>query len=347
MPAEPKAHVEASAQSEALLRAAKTRSYLRMALAWLVGLGLLVFISRKVRWGDLSLSVTPPPWWAWALSALGIAASYLFRGLRIHSELSRRHPVTRGQCLRVMLLHNTAVNVLPMRGGEAAYPILVNRQLKVPLGQAVASLVWIRAQDMLLLSLAVVAFLPWVPPWARCSSSSSASERSSPSSPSCNGRRPPGGGEGSAQQALPDRPLRAPGPLRRPPPRPLRLIYGGGSWAVKLLSLGFLLSHLGRLRFVDGVAGALGGELAGILPIQGPAGFGTYEAGVWAGASIYGRSVLPVAAPAVALHLFSLATAVVAGAVAYALSPRQEGGSEGDLLWQVRTLSPQRIPASP
>ncbi len=73
---------------------------------------------------------------------------------------------------------------------------------------------------------------------------------------------------------------------------------------------------------LDAVAGALVGELAGVLPIQGPANFGTYEAGVWAGASLYGGPSLKVAAPAVALHLFSLATAVIAGAIAYALSPR-------------------------
>jgi uncharacterized membrane protein YbhN (UPF0104 family) len=294
-----------------------------MALAWLVGLALLVLVTRKVRWTDLEGSVVPPPWWAWALSAAGIAASYLFRGLRIHSELSRRHPVTRAECLRVMLLHNTAVNVLPMRGGEAAYPILVNRQLFVPLGQAVASLVWIRAQDMLLLSLAVVAFLPWVPPWAKVllvllglgavlalialvqTFVAHQGEAKAPRNKLLRTAL-------SALQALSDAPRHGLSGW----------IYGGGSWAVKLLSLGFLLSHLGRLRFVDGVAGALGGELAGILPIQGPAGFGTYEAGVWAGASIYGRSVLRVAAPAVALHLFSLATAVAAGAIAYALSPR-------------------------
>jgi len=99
-------------------------------------------------------------------------------------------------------------------------------------------------------------------------------------------------------------------------------VYGSASWAVKLLALGFLLSHLGGLDPLDAVAGALVGELAGILPIQGPANFGTYEAGVWAGASLYGGPSLQVAAPAVALHLFSLATAIVAGAIAYALSPR-------------------------
>ena len=138
-----------------------------MALGGALALGLLVWVTRRVSWGALAGSIRPPPWWAWALSTLGLAASYGFRGLRIHSELSRRHPVTRWQCLRVMLLHNTAVNVVPMRGGEAAYPLLVNRQLGVPMGQAVASLVWIRSQDMLLLVLLAAGFVPWLPAWAK------------------------------------------------------------------------------------------------------------------------------------------------------------------------------------
>lgn len=299
------------------------RRILRTGLAWAIALGLLVWVARRVSWGELAGSVRPPPWWAWLTALAGITASYVFRGLRIHSELSRRHPVTRWQCLRVMLLHNTAVNVVPMRGGEAAYPLLVNRQLGVPLGQAVASLVWIRSQDMLILSLAVVAFLPRVPAWAKV------------------GLVALGLGAVLALIALVQRFVARRGAAAAPRNRLVRTalgalqalsdaprhgvagwIYGSGSWAVKLAALGFLLSHLGGLDLLDAVAGALGGELAGILPIQGPAGFGTYEAGVWAGASLYGGPSLRVAAPAVAIHLFSLTAAVVSGAIAYALSPR-------------------------
>lgn len=301
----------------------RARSALRMGLAWAIGLGLLALLTRRVRLADLAVSVQPPPWWAWALSACGLAASYAFRGLRIHAELSRRHPVTRWQCLRVMLLHNTAVNVVPMRGGEVAYPLLMNRQLGIPLGQAVASLVWIRSQDMLLLALMAVAFLPWVPAWAKvllillglglvlvliALVQRFVARRGTAPAPRSKLLR-----TGLAVlQALSDAPRHG----------LAGWLYGGGSWVVKLLALGLLLSQLGGLRPLGALTGALVGELAGVLPIQGPANFGTYEAGVWAGASLRGGPSLQVAAPAVALHLFSLATAVLAGAIAYALSPR-------------------------
>ena len=303
--------------------AGRARARLRTVLSFAFPLALLAFLTRRVGWASLAASVAPPPWWAWVLATAGMAASYSFRGLRIHAELSRRHPVTRWQCLRVMLLHNTAVNVVPMRAGEAAYPLLVNRELGVPLGQAVASLVWIRSQDVLLLALALLAFLPRVPAWAKMALAALGlgavlalvallqrlvARRGTTSAP----------GNRVVRTAL-----AALGALSEAPRHGLSgWLYGGGSWAVKLLALGFLLSRLGTLGLLDAATGALGGELAGVLPIQGPAGFGTYEAGVWALASLHGGPSLRVAAPAVALHLFTLATAVLAGAIAYAVSPR-------------------------
>jgi len=297
-------------------------------LGWVVLLGLLAWLGIRLGRGHVSLgeligSVRPPPWWAWALTAAGLGASYLFRGLRIHSELSRRHPVTRGQCLRVMLVHNLAVNLVPMRGGEAAYPLLVNQQLGVPLGQAVASLVWIRTQDMLLLSLMVVLFLPGLPPWARAALVALGlattllliawvqrfvARRGDAPAPRSGMVR----AGLAALQALSDAPRHG----------VAGWLFGAGSWAVKLLALGLLLSQLGGFPLLDAVTGALGGELAGILPIQGPANFGTYETGVWAGMARYGHTLLDVPAPAVVVHLLSLGCAVLAGVVAYALSLR-------------------------
>ncbi len=297
-------------------------------LGWVVLLGLLGWLAYRLSHGrvgvrELAGAFHPPPWWTWAVAAAGIGTSYLFRGLRIHSELSRRHRVTRGQCLRVMLVHNLAVNLVPMRGGEAAYPLLVNQQLGVPLGQAVASLVWIRSQDMLLLSLMVVLFLPGLPPWARAVLVALGlaavllliawvqrfvARRGEAPAPRSKLLR-----TGlAALQALSDAPRHG----------VAGWLFGGGSWAVKLLSLGFLLSRLGGFPLLDAVTGALGGELAGILPVQGPANFGTYETGVWAGMARYGHTLLDVPAPAVVVHLFSLATAVLAGVAAWALSLR-------------------------
>jgi uncharacterized membrane protein YbhN (UPF0104 family) len=294
-----------------------------MGLAWAVLAGLLAWLASRVSWSELRAAIHPPPWWAWVLAAAGLAASYLCRGLRIHAELSRRHPVTRGQCLRVMLLHNTAVNVVPMRGGEAAYPLLVNRQLGVPLGQAVASLVWIRAQDLLLLALLLVLFLPRLPLWARGALVALVlagvllaialvqrfvARRGARPAPRAKLVRT----ALSALEALSDAPRHG----------VAGWLYGAGSWTVKLAALGVLLAYLGGFPWLDAATGALWGELAGILPIQGPANFGTYEAGVAAGVAVFGRSVLQAAAPALALHLFSLASALVAGALAYLVSPR-------------------------
>jgi hypothetical protein len=56
--------------------------------------------------------------------------------------------------------------------------------------------------------------------------------------------------------------------------------YAIANWMLKLGIVGLLLSSLANLPPGTGFCGALGGELAGVLPLQAPAGVGTYEAGV-------------------------------------------------------------------
>ena len=121
---------------------------------------LLAWVTRGVDLERFASSLRPAPWWAWTAAAAGLALSYLLRALRIHAELGARHAVTVAQCLEVMLVHNAAVNLLPMRGGEAAYPWLAHRRLGVPVSQGIASLVWMRVQDALVLGLAVIALFP-------------------------------------------------------------------------------------------------------------------------------------------------------------------------------------------
>ena len=52
------------------------------------------------------------------------------------------------------------------------------------------------------------------------------------------------------------------------------------NWVLKLSIVGMLLTSLANIPAGAGFCGALGGELAGVLPLQAPAGVGTYEAGV-------------------------------------------------------------------
>jgi hypothetical protein len=60
--------------------------------------------------------------------------------------------------------------------------------------------------------------------------------------------------------------------------------------------------------------GAAGGELSVIVPINGFAGFGTYETGVALGMQSVGVALSSSLAGAVNLHFVSLGTAIVAGA---------------------------------
>lgn len=292
-----------------------------MALAWTIGIALLFWITRDVEWQRVSTALGGAPWWAWFGTVLGLLASYLLRALRIHAELRARHPLTVAQCLGVMLLHNSAVNLLPMRGGEAAYPLLMNRRLGVPLTHATASLVWMRVQDALVLALLVLALWPGIPGAVRLGAGAGmalavagllhALQRLARISR-------PGGSRflGAAHAALQALAL-------APRHGVMGWVYCGASWTVKLLVLGGLLAQLTGLPALTGAAGALGGELAGVLPLQGPANLGTYEAGVWMGASLRGRAPAEVVAAAVAVHLLSLATAIASGTAAYALSPRR------------------------
>ena len=292
------------------------RALARTAIGWGVALALLAWLLRVVRWTEVGevLALAPP--WAWPLAAAGICASHVLRGLRIHAELSRRHRVTRWACLRLTLLHNAAVNLVPLRGGEAAYPLLAQR-LGVPFGRALASLVWIRAQDALLLALFAVALLPGLSPWVKATLAAAglgavllaiaALRRALARSGAATPRSSPAGAAVAALSALTEAPRHGVSGW----------LYGAGSWAVKLGAITFLLSALAGLPAAGAGAGAVAGELAAVLPLQGPAGFGTYEAGVWAGTAVRGGAGLAVAAPAVVVHLFALAVALAAAAVAW------------------------------
>jgi hypothetical protein len=91
------------------------------------------------------------------------------------------------------------------------------------------------------------------------------------------------------------------------------------NWVVKLGVFALLLQALAPLDFAAALRGALGGELASVLPLQGPAGLGTYEAGVWAAALLDHGVTLAhtaaVAAGALALHAFALGVALAAAAM--------------------------------
>lgn len=88
------------------------------------------------------------------------------------------------------------------------------------------------------------------------------------------------------------------------------------NWSIKILVFAWILISFADLQFVQAVTGAMGGELSSVLPIHAPAGVGTYEAGVVAGAALTGSNLDSSIAAAVNLHILVILGTLVGGLVA-------------------------------
>ena len=282
------------------------RRWMSVALGWALGLGLLAWLLRQVDVSALLLhaqTIHPAVWlWATALWLL----SFVFRAWRVKQEWQWRRAVGLETALRLTLLHNAAVLLLPFRAGEAGYPLLVRQVFGARLRVALRSLVWLRVQDACILGLLGVLLWPGMPTWLMwlC----------------------PLGLLGLVllpanwwlrllkrrqwwarllRQVLHRRATRA------------AWLLSLGNWLCKLSVVALLLSQLLPLALMTGLQAAIGGELAGLLPLQGPAGLGTYEAGVWLGAGLSSASTQAVAGAALLVHVFCLAVSLGAAAMAW------------------------------
>lgn len=262
--------------------------------------------------GTLWAAAQAVPAWAWAGAVVALSLSYLMRALRLRDEWQGRVELPMREALRLSLLHSAALNLLPLRSGELGYPLLLRRH-GVPLADAAASLLWLRVQDSVVLgsTAAAVLLLPLPLPLRLLVAAAVV---------------------GLVALALPGiasallRRLDArPGPPARwqRALRPLLGVVRHGSvkgwvctamhWLAKLGTTAWLLQALIGLPALAAWCGAALGEAAGALPLQAPAGFGAFEAGVWlgalrGGAPVEGSTVLGAALNA---HLFVLAFALL------------------------------------
>jgi Lysylphosphatidylglycerol synthase TM region len=325
------------------------RPWWRLALVWLGALGLLAWLLHQVPLATVAHTFTQAPAAAWGLTIAGLALSYLWRAARLQVVLGlddrvgnagtpapRKLLGLRLDALRVILMHNAAVNLMPMRAGELSFPWLASRHLGMPMDASVASLLWMRLQDLAV--LLALGLMMWPGLWWAWRATGLLSIAV---------------GWWLGVALLKAWPLQAnaaqaPAGWRRlliklhtalVEPHHHRWAAWAltwANWSTKLAASACLLGALTQHTWAQGWAGALFGELAAVVPLQGPAGFGTYEAGVWAGFAIHagqmgaGTSAIPMASSAtslvpaavvpaaIALHLCFLLCAVVAGLLAWA-----------------------------
>lgn len=306
-----------------------------MIVAWTLGLALLAWLVSHTPLAEVREALGRPNALTWALTLGGLLLSYGMRSARLqvvlaldeHTRAPRRWLGLRTDALRVILMHNAAVNLLPMRAGELSFPWLASRELNLPLPRAMACLLWMRVQDLIVLvtlgvllwpgvawlwrgaALAAMVLGWWGLSWGLRRWYSQHAEVNT---------APTAGKVAHLLQRLRHALLE---PAHH---RPLAWGLTLANWSIKLAAGACLLSAITGSNWGTAWAGALGGELAAVVPLQGPAGFGTYEAGVWAGMAAHLSAQSPAlglaVSAALALHVCFLLCAVFAGAMAWLLS---------------------------
>ncbi|MDB5972760.1 MAG: rane protein [Hydrocarboniphaga sp.] len=256
----------------------------------------------------------------WLLALAGQMLSYSARAVRLMTSERGRYRDRFWTCLRLILVNNALNLALPLRTGEASFPLLLRRWFGVDLAQASGTLIWMRLLDLQVLALAAlisVQALHAVPggaAWraamlALCAAPVLLWAAQAPL------LRNLGDGRiaGIARRVLAGMPSRLPTLLQA-------WLWTLASWGVKLAVLGQLLAALIHTSAPVGVLGAIGADLSTVLPLHAPGGFGSFEAALIAFVGAYVKPGTELLAAALAFHLFVLGFALLAGIAAW-LSP--------------------------
>jgi hypothetical protein len=261
-----------------------SRLALRAVLPLLLLAAAWYWLLRHADLSSLASSLRAVPAAGWLAAALALVGGHALRALRLQQEWKHVRHADFGACLRLVLLHNAAVLLLPLRSGEAGYLWLVQREFGVGWRESAPRLLWWRVQDAaVLLALSAMLLLPW-PLAARILLVASTFGMILPFVPRSNSW--------------------------------LGLGASAGNWTLKVLANGSLLMLLAGYDLATCLRSALGGEIAGVLPVQGPAGLGTYEAGAWVASHLASAAQPAFVAAMLAVHAFSLAVALGAAAIA-------------------------------
>jgi uncharacterized membrane protein YbhN (UPF0104 family) len=313
-------------------QAATPRRLRGTAGQWLLGgvllAGLVGWIHHSIGWAELL-----GPWRNLGLPQLLLllalaALSYLLRALRAYDALRGQVGGRFLAMLRVTVLHTTANNLLPMRLGEAAFPLLVRRHFGVRLTRGTLALAWIRLMDLHALGLVaaialVLSTAGALPAWLALVAWVLALPSAVRLLPALAGRVAPDGLAGRLLRAV-----RETGPADNPELARLYL-WTALSWTAKLAAFGAITAHFLDAPAGTILAGIVGAELSSVLPVHGIAGAGSYEAAMVAALYPFGVAPAAALAAAVNLHLFLLGVTLLSSLAAL-LIPAPRAGAPAE-----------------
>ena len=274
--------------------------------------GLIILVENSFGWHSILSSWQLIPAQDLAIAVLLMLVSYAVRAVRFYDFFYRYCRGHFTPLMRITVLHNFFNNLLPMRSGETAFPLLMKQQFNLPYRHSAPALLWLRLLDLYaLLILAVVSLqslLPlsetarWLISGALLLTPLIVLPLQNHVETLLNQHQ----GDWSDKiaelmHALP----KSPWPFVR------ALFWTLINWALKLAVYAWLLQQFLPMPFNQSWIGATAGEFSSVLPINGLAGAGTYEAGVVAGLIPWGLDKSAALAAAVNLHLFVLGSTFI------------------------------------
>lgn len=249
-----------------------------------------------------------------------VLGSYLIRTLRLYDYF--RDAMRGGFLLafKLILQHNIANNLLPMRTGEVTFPVLMSSYFRVRLSRSIPALLWFRILDLHTLGLLALfavggrwvngyplalLVLAWLSvPWViyRMNHWLSGMLESEPQ-----------GRFALVLKKILDGAPSSLGLLLR------TWIWTMLNWTVKIAAFAWLLMLFSGVPLAPAVFGVIGGELSSVLPVHAVAGVGTYEVGIVAALLPFGVEAENAVASAVNVHLFLLGVSLLGGALSLLL----------------------------
>jgi hypothetical protein len=234
--------------------------------------------------------------------------SHLLRALRIYVYSAGSLGLGYTDTVKISALHQAFNNLLPMRLGEGAYPLLMRRYAGQGIGPALADLLWLRVLDMVIMGSLVLALIggAFVGNTGMVVIGASSVllvsvllDRIIVSARDGVRTAPPG----RMAAVVATLAGRAPATLGQ---QMLLLLLTLAAWSMKLLGLLVLLQSMTELPLNTVITGLVGGELSGVLPIHGLGGAGTYEAAFVGAGALGGEAGDLLLQSAVNAHIFVL-----------------------------------------
>ena len=266
--------------------------YYRLVI-WALALLVLVALTHHSDWNATLSQASEISFPVVLICTAGWILSFVFRALRFISEWQKVGAVTFFSAMRLTFFHNATVLLVPFRIGELGYPALVQNLLKVTWQQCIRSLLWMRLQDGLVLFFFALIFFPFIKFELRLllllaavilffSAKSFFSKMI------------------RSRHFLMIQ-IRS---FLHHQNNSWGWVWSAANWLVKIFVVAFLFSNLMHLPISQTLKGALAGEMSAMLPVTGPAGFGTYEASVWAGMALPWHDIKNLMASILLSHVF-------------------------------------------